>query len=50
MSAVWLICAVVIVILAYYTIHMLRYMDDYYRQKFIDYLQAEREKNPHLSG
>lgn len=48
MSAVWLICAVVIIVLAYYSLHMMRYMDDYYRQQFKDYLEIQKRKNPNL--
>ena len=47
-AAVGLICAIVIIVLAYNTLHLMRYIDDYYRQQFNDYLQDQKRKNPNL--
>lgn len=47
-SVLWLKCSVVIVILAYYSIQLMRYLDDWYRQQFKRYLQTEQKRNPHL--
>ena len=47
-STLWLKCTVVMVVLGYYTIQLMRYLDDWYRQQFTRYLQTEQKKNPHL--
>ena len=47
-AALWLKCSVVIVILAYYTIQLMRQMDEYYRQQFSRYLHKEKQNNPYL--
>ena len=47
-AALWLKCSVVIVILAYLSMHFMRQMDDFYRQQFSRYLQKEKQKNPYM--
>lgn len=47
-TALWLKCSVVIVILGYYSIQLMRYLDDWYRKEFQRYLQVETKRNPYL--
>lgn len=47
-TVLWLKCTVVIVILAYYSIQLMSYLDEWYRQQFIRYMKNEQKKNPHL--
>lgn len=47
-SSLWIKVTVVVVILAYFSIKIMRYMDDWYRHEFHRYLETEKKRNPYL--
>ena len=47
-STMWIKCSVVLVILGYYSLGLFRWLDNYYRNRFIQYIEQEKQKNPHL--
>ena len=46
--SVYLKCIVVLAILAWFSSGILRWMDDYYKRRFLQYLQEEKMRNPNL--
>lgn len=48
-QSVYLKCIVILVVLAWFSTGILRWMDQYYKSRFLKYIQDEKMKNPNLA-
>ena len=47
-GSMWLKCGVVMIVLAWYSSGLFRWLDGYYRNRFLQYIELEKMRNPHL--